>query len=488
MSEFYIIGQNRLVANINDASVVASISHGGTTYVYWRYSTVNGVDDNASQIRMSSSTDLKIWTTPTTVWTQSTRDVSPITVIHNGTQFLMLVSERNITSGSVTTRLLTSTNATSWSSLGTVTWSEFWAHPTDLHYDGSKYYLAATTRVTFDGPMITTVMTSTNLTAWTSLGYANQVTAKDNVWAKIAISGSTIHVIHREGTFFTKDVDDRILYTSYNGEYWQLVDIVATKATGNPDIIPLDEGYAIIYQDQQIEGGHGIWSWIFYDLAKDEFIRRGTFSQGFEYGMGGNAEALASGFAVVYSTRNNDQSSAGKLYYRVFSSTEDDPKPVMNPRFSKRDQPQINDELENFAVEISYGEMWVSLTDHRRFYVSAEEFGEKQQTRRRISASSPFYNGSYLIHSTLENVQETVTVVVLGSSQNQVSENLLFLEELISQPSYRLRMRVQDHQETWVCQPADYNISRGHIMLHNSRAQMRLQIPRLPDVSYEVVW
>ena len=142
--------------------------------------------------------------------------------------------------------------------------------------------------------------------------------------------------------------------------------------------------------------------------------------------------------------------------------------------------------MEYFSIEVSYGNVWVSLNDHVNFRVAVDGFGEKAYQRRRTTATSPYYDGTFLVHSTMENVQEGVTVYVTGASQNHVTENLLLLEEIFSQDSYLIRQQMDDHVETWSCQAADYTITRGHIEMHNVRATMKLSIPRLPKVTYEV--
>lgn len=144
-------------------------------------------------------------------------------------------------------------------------------------------------------------------------------------------------------------------------------------------------------------------------------------------------------------------------------------------------------EMSEFDVEVSYGAEWVSLNDQLNFRVAVEGFGNKTQTRRRITAASPYYDGTFVIHTTQENVEEAISVWVYGTSQNHVTENLLMLETLFDQATYNIRVRMDDHQETWLCWPADYSIDRSHVMAHNVMALMKLTITRMPAVSYEVI-
>jgi hypothetical protein len=142
--------------------------------------------------------------------------------------------------------------------------------------------------------------------------------------------------------------------------------------------------------------------------------------------------------------------------------------------------------LSYLDVEVSFGIPWVSLNDHVNYTMAVEGFGEHSYQRRRTTATSPYYDGTFLVHSTLENVTEAMSVYVLGTSANHVTENLMLLEEVFSQDAYSLRITMDDHRETWSCMTADYSIDRGHVNMHNNRATMKLSIPRLPRVSYEV--
>lgn len=479
MSEYYIIGPNRTVAAANDATYVCNVEHNGTTYVYWRDSTGDG-----ASIKMSSSTDGVTWTTPVVSWsTASGFDVRPAGVVWSGTQFVMAVALVQLVNNTVTTQLLGSAAGATYTLLGTVAWSDFWAHPSDLHWDGSKFYLVATTKTGLTSPERITVKTSDMAaTVWTSLGYPSNLTSVGLVHPKLALGNGVIHLVAREGAFALNGEDDRIVHVPYVAGSWLSTEVVV-EGTGNPDIAVLAAGYAVIYQDQSIQGGQGVWSWMYYDGA--DFFKRGTFSQGFEYGMGGSVMPTVDGFAAAYATRIAEGSVAGTVYYRAFVDTVDEPATGFVPRQRDVTTPP-SDELDNFSLEISYGSYWVSLSDSIRFYVSPEDFGDKAQTNRRITASSPFYEGTYLIHAVRDNVTENLTVGVLGVSQNQVTENLLLLEEMISQPSFRIRLTMGDHVETWSCQTADYVTQRGHIMMHNTRAMMKMQVPRLPEVTYEV--
>lgn len=143
--------------------------------------------------------------------------------------------------------------------------------------------------------------------------------------------------------------------------------------------------------------------------------------------------------------------------------------------------------MEEFDVTITFGLQEISLNDGINYQMAVEGFGNKQQSLRKLEASSRFYDGTFITHYTKENVTEGVQVYVLGYSQNHVTENVLQLEELFTQLNYNITVRMDDHLETWTCFPADYSIDRGHINMHNVRATFTAQVPRLPKVTYEVV-
>lgn len=143
--------------------------------------------------------------------------------------------------------------------------------------------------------------------------------------------------------------------------------------------------------------------------------------------------------------------------------------------------------LQEFDAEISYGNTWVSLNDHVNYVIRAEDFGTSAYQRRRITADSPYYDGTFYLHSTMENVQESISVQVMGYSPNHVTENINSLIYFFSQDSFNLRKRMDDHMETWLCQPADYGIDRSHVMMHNNMAVVKLSIPRHPKIDFEVI-
>lgn len=141
---------------------------------------------------------------------------------------------------------------------------------------------------------------------------------------------------------------------------------------------------------------------------------------------------------------------------------------------------------DSFSALISYGDQWVNLNDGNRFKFRADGYGQKSQTLRRITVDSPYFDGTYSIHTTKENVNESVMIEIRGASQNIVTENMLLLLDCVAQDTYQIRFDAEDHRETWQCEPADYTVDRSQVLLHNRMATVTLSIPRLPDPIYEL--
>jgi len=476
-----MIGANREVSSVNDASRISALEHDGTLYVIWRESSADEwVLDDTAVLMMSSSTDGSTWTTPVECYSTS-YDVYPAGLTHNGSEFVLAVSVVNSVSTIPVTQIVTSADCTSFSSPTTVTWDQFWAWPSDFQYDNGTYYLIGTVEIS--GVYVGWLRTSTDLSSWTDLGNPDQRNEKDNVWPRIQVDNGTVYAVMREGIWNLHALDDNIIYSIYDGSSWT-TELAVSGATGNPDLLRLPSGEMLLaYHDVTINVVGGVWAWAVLDT---EWKKRGVFSQDARSASGGTIFAWGNDFAVLYSTRVNPPFSPGNLYFRDFTSTGDEVENSFKADRERRRR-ERNPAMYNFLVELSIGNQWVAVSDGRDYYMGPEDFGDKAYQMRRITAQSPFFDGTYLVHSVKENVSETLSIHVLGSSQNQVTENILLLEEIINQPSFRIRMTMGDHRETWKCQRADYTIQRGHVMMHSTRAVMKIQVSRFPDVSYEVI-
>lgn len=141
--------------------------------------------------------------------------------------------------------------------------------------------------------------------------------------------------------------------------------------------------------------------------------------------------------------------------------------------------------LTSFGCEISNGGVWVDLNDGVNFRVSGEGTKTDSQTRwRKIVASSPVVEGSYMVHAVKDEVEESLTVYVRGTTQTEVSTKVRQLEDLFSQFSYQIRFTWNESVETWDCQTADYAINRSQIYAHSTMAIFSATVPRSPTVTY----
>lgn len=157
-------------------------------------------------------------------------------------------------------------------------------------------------------------------------------------------------------------------------------------------------------------------------------------------------------------------------------------------RHISMDPPEVQEDFrDTFRVTVSNGEEWVDISDGFDFWVSPEGFGNRQVSWRKEEAQSRYYDGTFLLHATKDNITENVTVYVRGESQNDVTENILMLKDLFSQLSYRVRVQFGNHRETWYCQTANWTEERSHVLMHNSMAKLSFTIPRLPRTTEEII-
>jgi hypothetical protein len=142
--------------------------------------------------------------------------------------------------------------------------------------------------------------------------------------------------------------------------------------------------------------------------------------------------------------------------------------------------------LTYFDIEVNNGITWVSLNDHIRYIAGAGSLSDDSHSLRNITAASSMYDGTWVIHSSDENVAETLEIQVLGSNYSELEENAADLIGWFKQLGYYVRVSLDNHVETWRCFPADYSRTRGHVHAHNTLQIIRLSVPRLPAVTREV--
>jgi hypothetical protein len=166
--------------------------------------------------------------------------------------------------------------------------------------------------------------------------------------------------------------------------------------------------------------------------------------------------------------------------------------PGQNPMFAPRRPGEVTHQhtkkqLEGFDLEVGYGGSWVSLNDRVHYRVTAESLAQTAQTKRKLEAQNPVVEGTYLIHVTPENVQETVKVYCYGETMTELHERAATLKMLFEQFDYQVRVTLDAHREYWRCQPADWTMERTHVQIHQGMLTMTFLVPRYPTVTYEAL-
>lgn len=430
------------------------------------------------EVGYNGSELIALWNSSTTELSYSISDDGgetwsvPFVAYSSGTPFLLrgliwdgskwiLAADANGTS-----RLMNSVNMTTWTSSRTLT-----GIPTtdisDLMYTGGKYYLTG-----MRGTVVY-VAESVDASTWVDveqLSALNAIPNQDACFTKGAMT-----VAFKEGAA-GQDYYDRLLVSDIRSQITIPVAQSSTPVSGAANSL----GQIVIYIDIGARNSTSVWKFL-YRGSDGIWINKGVFAS---YGNAttGAIVAVDDVFHVVYGQITED---GIKLFHRQLQVVEDGVDVLTRQPADDRRTPSLK--LPNFSIEVSHGSQWVSISDHVNYRIDPSDFGTSNTQWRRIQATSPHYEGTYDIHAVRDNVTEQITITIYGQSQNHVTENLLLIQEIVSQPQWRLRITVQDHRETWLCQRADFSIIRGHVFMHNTMAQIKLSIPRHPKVSYEVV-
>lgn len=412
-----------------------------------RYTAMFNV--SSTQIMVTTSEDGKTWTTPVIAYTNS-----------NGAQLLSLIVSETTHARSIAVRSGSAVNLLDATGATLTSWGTSRALPattTSVTFTGGMFYAA-----TVDGAQVT-IHRSTSGSSMNKVDVLSQLNQVPN---KEGVISSDLHVVFRESDYDDYDSMDRILAAEVGKGLTTpvLTGAVLKDATTG----------AFIYHD--MTGARAFWGWM--ERVDGRWLRRWTFSRDGVPGDGGIA-ATDDGYAIAYVLD-------GQVHFLKMEPIHEQISPVAPlPKQAAKPNP---DTLDNYTIEMSFGSQWIDISDGVNYKVSSQNFGENStQTWRKITAQSPHYDGTYLIHATKENVTQQMSVLVYGQNQNQVTENILLLEDIVSQPAFRVRFTVGNHQEVWSCQQSDYVINRGHVYLHNTMAEFAITIVRMPRVSYSAV-
>ena len=99
-------------------------------------------------------------------------------------------------------------------------------------------------------------------------------------------------------------------------------------------------------------------------------------------------------------------------------------------------------------------------------------------------ATSPVSDGAILVGATAGLETGRLTVRVSGSDADEILTRLADLERALNQWAYTVTVEIDDHTETWRCQPANYQ--RGLSGTYDAAAlkggwqELTAEIPRAP--------
>lgn len=122
----------------------------------------------------------------------------------------------------------------------------------------------------------------------------------------------------------------------------------------------------------------------------------------------------------------------------------------------------------------------LDINDHLNYACGVPLLGGEKRYRRN-QATSAYQRGAVEISATLDDVIETVTVEVMGTSQSNLMANVTTLRDAFAQGSYQLKLTINGVQHTWACKRADeqYEISTGRLAAR--QLKWVFSVPRLPD-------
>lgn len=107
---------------------------------------------------------------------------------------------------------------------------------------------------------------------------------------------------------------------------------------------------------------------------------------------------------------------------------------------------------------------------------------EQAVSKRKLEASNPFVEGTYMVAAVRENIQERVNVYVKSTSDSLTYNAVKALTDALDQVLYTITFSHGGMSETWTCFSADYQIATQHEFQHDGLVLVRATVPRLPTV------
>lgn len=126
----------------------------------------------------------------------------------------------------------------------------------------------------------------------------------------------------------------------------------------------------------------------------------------------------------------------------------------------------------------SLGLSTLNINDHVNYQLGAQIMGGTV-TWDRNTVSSPYVDGDVTVSRRRPNINETIQVNILASSQAVMLTNIKALAEAFCQDTYTLTITMSGQTYQYKCESADYSIEWG-IKMHSDQCMMVFSVPRKP--------
>lgn len=103
-------------------------------------------------------------------------------------------------------------------------------------------------------------------------------------------------------------------------------------------------------------------------------------------------------------------------------------------------------------------------------------------THRKAEVTSPYVEGTFVVHSVRDNVILPLNIWVEGATYNDLREAVLTLCAAFDQPHFTVMATIDTRTELWNCVASDYSVSNQRELLHSLVARVDVQLVRHPSV------
>lgn len=124
----------------------------------------------------------------------------------------------------------------------------------------------------------------------------------------------------------------------------------------------------------------------------------------------------------------------------------------------------------------------LDINDHLNFIIAGPEFLGGQQSWDRTQVSSPYADGEVTTMRRRQNVQENITLEVIGGSVPEMHSNAQELIDAFSQDSFTLTVSINGASTVYSCEAADYKILTSGPRYTAQQIQVLFIVPRKPII------